>query len=183
MTDMNAGWMITALGLLSAGWYSLMFAVPTKSMEMLKKFPRDRISGIVLTACSLLWAALLLYNMPLGWFDNYKQWLYLIVPVVFFIIVKFMDQLLAPRALGALLLLIPAPILHGIRFNESTLRLVVVVLCYIMIIKGMILVMSPFHFRKQVERFIRNERICKFIGIAGLAVSVFLIVTGLLVFR
>ncbi|OVE74230.1 hypothetical protein BVX94_01050 [bacterium B17] len=179
---MNVGLMVSGLGLFFVAWYSVMFAMPGKAIELLKKFPRDRASGIVLTALTILWAAILLYKMPLGWFDNYKQSLYLLGPLTFFLVVKFMDELLAPRALGALFLLIPAPILHGIRFHESPLRLVIVVLCYIMIVKGLVFVMSPYQFRKRVERFVTTDKACKAFGIAGILVGVFLLATGIVVF-
>ena len=52
----------------------------------------------------LLWSGKLLYEAPLGRFDQYKPLIYVIVPVSIVLVGVFADELLAPRALGGALL-------------------------------------------------------------------------------
>ena len=56
-----------------------------------------------------------------------------------------------------------------------------VVLAYGAVIKGMILVMSPHRFRTWVERLLRNDRICRWLGITEMVLGGALLVLGLVV--
>ena len=139
---------IGALGLLfSVAWLGF----PSRVEPFLKRLPRDRWIGFLITVVDLVWAAILLWNTPLGWFDAYKRSLFVLTPVAVFLVARFMDELLAARALGGFLLLLPAPVLATARWHPSAWRLVIVVLCYAWVIAGVSLVIAPYTFRKTFD--------------------------------
>lgn len=171
-----------ALGLIMAGMYLPMVIVPRKALGWARKFPRNRLAGWLFTAVAVLWSARLLFDIPLGFFDDYKSLLYILAPVLFILVVLCMDELLAARALGAVLVLVPTPILEAARWHESQFRYVMIVVAYIMAIKGMILLFSPYKFRKSIERFIKTERVCRIYGAIGLLLACSIIALAVFVY-
>lgn len=156
--------------------------VPDRVRVLIKRFPRSRWTGWILTAGDLVWVVWIVLNAPLGRFEHLKPLLYVLAPVVFFLIVNLMDELLAPRALGGLLLLMWAPLLAAARWHESGLRLVIVVLAYVLVVKGIILVLSPYQFRKAMAFWTRNNKLCMAGGAIGLGFGIFIIFLGLAVY-
>ena len=67
-------------------------------------------------------------------------------------IIFLMDELLAARAFGGLLLLAGNPVLLAARWAPTPWRLVMPTLVYIWVLAGMILVLSPWRLRKALER-------------------------------
>ena len=118
----------------------------------------------------------------MGRFEGVKPWLWVLVTVVFFLVVYFMDELLAPRALGGLLVLLPPPLLAAARWHESAFRYVIVVLAYILVIKGIILVLSPYQFRKWAALLVKRNSLCRTWGFIGMMFGVFIILLGIIVF-
>lgn len=119
-------------------------------------FPRHRASAILLTLVNVVWVAVLLYHTPLGRFEVLKPLLFVLAPVTFWAVTKYMDELLAPRMLGGLLLLAAVPVLDAARWHESGWRLVLTVLAYLWIVWSIFLVLSPYRFRHTVERVGRD---------------------------
>jgi hypothetical protein len=161
--------------------YGFLAMKPALYRSFLQQFPRNKYAGWLLAAIDVAWATWLLLDMPLGFFDPHKHWLYVLAPVTFVLVIIYMKELLAPRALGALLLLIPAPLFAIVRWHESPLRKVVLVLLYLMVIKGMWLVLSPYQLRKWVEQFFKNDKMCRNWGLVGLIIAVLVIGIGLYV--
>jgi len=165
---------------------SVVFApcvvVPDRARAWIKGFPRSRPSALILAAGDLTWAALLLLNAPLGRFEGLKPLVYVLMPVVFLLVITLMDELLGPRALGGLLILAPAPLLDAARWEASGLRLVIVVLAYCLVFKGIILVLSPYQFRRAMAPWIRSNGLCRACGCLGLAFGIFVILLGVTLF-
>ena len=167
------------LGAIMLPIYGMLVVCPAQYRSFIEKFPRNKYAAWLLVAVDVAWATWLLFNMPLGFFDPHKQWLYLLGPLTFVLAVSFMKELLAARALGALMLLIPAPLFSIVRWHESPLRIVIVVLLYAIVIKGLWLVLSPYQLRKWAERFLKNDSMCRRWGIAGLVIASAVIGIGL----
>lgn len=156
-------------------------AAPAAIRRLLAAFPRNAWAGRILAAGALAWSAWLVYQMPFGRFDVYKPALYGIAPVVYILVVLFLDELLAARALGGLFLLTPELMLRAAFGHPSQLRLVIVALAYAMIVVGLFLVVSPFRFRRFVRRVIgEDEPRSRVVGIAGAAAGVALCLLGFL---
>ena len=87
-----------------------------------------------------------------------------------------------PRALGGFLLLIAVPILQIARWHESPWRLVVVVIVYLWIIYGLVLLLSPWYFRKMYTPLLENETRFKAAAYAKSALGILLLLLGLFVY-
>jgi hypothetical protein len=167
--------------------YLPLVLFPEKAQEGIRRFPRSKWSGRVITAIVLIWCAWLLHNSNFfktitERFGDPDIILCIFIPVSYFLIVNYMDELLAVRALGALMLLVPTPLLNAARWHESSLRLVITVMAYILVIKGIILVLSPFKFRKWAGIMIKNAETCRLCGVCGLLVSGFILYLACLVY-
>lgn len=166
------------IGMVSACFIFL----PGKSRSALGALPRHRFSGAVLACGALSWCAVLMMRMNLGFLEKYKPLILIIAPVVFVLTVFFVDELLAPRALGGLLLLVPAPILLAARWHESSWRYFALISAYIMVIKGIALVLSPYLLRQWAERFVSSDKAGRLWGCAGLVYALVWIVLAFTVY-
>ncbi len=140
-----AGLCLLALGLPLA-------AFPRRTMETLERFPRNVNAGRVLATAALAWALWMLLNAQINWVNEHRRLVYILAPAAWFLVMFFMDELLAPRALGGIMLLAPMPILDAAFLESSPKRLVMVILAYLLAIAGMVLVWSPYMFRKTAAR-------------------------------
>jgi len=170
------------LGGVFVALYLPLAAAPAAARRLLARFPRDRWAAWALTAVDLAWAAWLLNQTPLGRFEAAKDYLPVIVPAAFFAVVFLMDELLAARALGGLLILVPAPILDAARWHGSPLRLVMTIVAYGLAVQGILLVLSPYKFRKSVERWAGSDRRCRLLGVGGAVLGLVLVLLGLTVY-
>ena len=168
----------SALGII----YSLMILFPGTLAGWARTFPRSRLWGIALAVGAMAWVEWLFVVVPMGQFEKMRPYLCVAGPVVLALMIIFMNELLAPRALGGLMLLIPVHLLEAARWHDSRWRLLIVVIAYIMVIKGMVLVLNPYMFRKTVERFLVGDRGIRLWGVAGLVLSGVLVTLGFTVF-
>lgn len=134
-------------GVLFAVYAFLALVCPTLLANGLKAFPRHRAAGLLLTAIALVWSAMFVEQMSLGNLSKYKWLLYVITPVSFYLIIQYLDDLLASRALGGLLMLFPTMMVDSAKWIPSLSRYVLIITGYVMVILGIWLVLSPFKFR------------------------------------
>jgi len=165
-------WASFLAGLILALLAGLLLALPQQSAALLKAFPRHVWAGRALAAITILWSAWLLFDAHFGWVDANRMLVYGLIPVAYLVIIFFADDLLAARAFGGLLLLLPLPLLEAAFIHPSTLRLVITVFAYALAIVGMALVWSPYLFRQWTARWIAQDRLKAWIpaatGLAGL---------------
>ena len=155
---------------------------PERAQSWFKAFPRHVLCGRVLAAAALAWAGWLLYHTPLGALERYRPLVYLLTPTAYVLVIVFVDDLLAPRALGGLMLLAPEPILAAARFHPSPFRVVMLVLAYVLVVGGMALVLSPYLFRKAAERLFGTRLGCRLWGGLGLGLGLLIVLLGLAVY-
>jgi len=155
---------------------------PATARKLVVAFPRSKWAGRILAALGFLWAAWLIHEMPLGRFEYLKQWLFVITPVTIGLSYVYMDELLAPRALGGLMLLFPAPVLTLARLHDSRLSLVMTVVAYILVVKGITLMLSPYVFRKASAHLIASDTRCRIAGSLGVAFDLLLVVLAATVY-
>lgn len=171
-----------AVGVLLVVPGAACLGLPSLSRALWKRFPRHVPAAWVLTAVDLAWAGWLLHQTPLGWFDPYKRLLVVLVPAAFVLVIVFMDELLAPRAFGGLLLLAPAPMLTAARWHPSAWRYVVTLTAYAFAVWGMVLVLSPYQFRRLGNVLIGSDAACRAWGGALTAFGLLLLLLGLAVY-
>lgn len=160
-----------------------MVVMPAPVRRGLAAFPRNPWAGGILSGVALVWSAVAVNDMPLGMIDAYKSWLWVIGPVLFVLVVMFMNELLAVRALGGLLMLAACPVLETQRLHDSPWTVVLAVLAYLWVVAGMVLVLSPYRFRHVVERSCATDTLTRVMGLGGVVLGALLVVLGLMVFK
>lgn len=150
--------------------------VPQTTLKFFRFFPRNFWMGAVLAAVAMVWSAFEVNAMPLGNFiGGYKWLLWIITPVVYTLILLFMNELLAPRALGGLLLLVANPVLSTQCLYGSRATWLIAGLAYVWIMAGAWLVLSPYRFRHAVEVVCVPGRRCRVAGAAGVLIGCVLV--------
>ncbi len=133
-----------------------MLLAPAAAQRALAAFPRSRAAAWILTALDLAWVVLIMRGASLGRFDILKPYLPLAGVATFAAIVWGLDELLAVRALGGLLLLLGDPILDAVRWTGGAWPIAAAILAYILVIVGAVWVLWPWTFRKTHERLTRT---------------------------
>lgn len=113
----------------------------------MKRFPRYMPAGVALSTIAFLWAAAIVHEAPLDFIAPYRLWVVLALVVSAPLSWFWMKQLLPCRALGGIMVLLPAPVLLACRMVDSQWRLVLVTMMYVCAIAGMDLIMAPYHGR------------------------------------
>src|SRR5258708_20068623 len=88
--------------------------------------------------------------MDLEEFAWLKPYVELAIPVLFFLTVIFVDELLAARALGIFAMLIAEPMISAAFLRPELWRLLIVVLAYVWLTLGMFWVGKPYLLRDQI---------------------------------
>ena len=179
---MTLQWISIILGVFALGSGAWGFLRPERVKAMLLAFPRSTKPAWVLTGLCCLLGAREALLMNMGFFNAYKQLIYILAPAVFAASVVYMKELLAPRALGGFLLLIAVPILQIARWHDSAWRLVIVVLVYLWICYGLLLLLSPWWFRKTARPLVENPALLRMTCALKAVLGLVLLLLGLLVY-
>ncbi len=126
-------------------------AIVLPARNFLPHLPRSRVAGAVILTIDLVWSVWLLATMEMGEFSNFRRPLLVILPIGFLLVLWFVDEFLAVRALGILCLLAAEPLLDAAFLRPEASRLLVTVLAYVMIVKGLFWVTMPYLMRDQID--------------------------------
>lgn len=137
-------------GLTCTGFAAWMLAASASFQRAIQGFPRSRIAGRVVSAVVVFWTARILKAFPLDNWEYLKAYIPVAAVVSFVMLIYFLDELLAARALGGLFQLIGVPVLDAIRFHHPLARGLTLGI-YVLVVVGMILIMSPYRFRHFFE--------------------------------
>ncbi|HEX8078226.1 MAG TPA: cell division protein CrgA [Chthoniobacterales bacterium] len=152
--------MIYHLSLQTAGYIAGIFLLllglwgfvrPVESQLAARGLPRSRVAGFVLLTIAFFWSFWLLATMEMGEFSGFRKPLLILLPIGFLLVLRYVDEFLAARALGILLLLAAEPLLDAAFFRSEKSRLFVTVFAYLMIIIGLIWVTMPYLLRDQIS--------------------------------
>lgn len=171
------------VGALVLAWHLGLGLAPRAVGPWLAGFPRNAWAGRILAAIAMGWVTLLVWQADIAWLERYRLPLCALAPVAYVLIVVFVDELLAARALGGLFLLLPALILDAAFVYPSNSRLVMTGFAYVLVIVGMVLVWSPFMFRKMTAPWAGRPNACRVVGAAGSAVGLGLLLLGWFAYR
>jgi hypothetical protein len=118
---------------------------------VMQRFPRSYVAGIVLLTICLLWTFWLLATIQMGEFSSFRRPLLIALPIGYVLVLRFVDEFLAVRALGILCLLAAEPLLDAafLRYEQS--RLLVTAFAYLLIIAGLFWVAIPYVLRDQIN--------------------------------
>ncbi len=180
---MNALAMIAvAMGVAAVMLKAPGVVAPAAARAFVKSFPRNRTWAWLLTSLDMAIVTVLLWTLPDSWFTPWRASLLVLAPVAIVLVGLFVDELLASRALGGLLLLAAAPVLEVARFHPSEVRLVVVVLAYLWVFLGMLLVASPWWFRKLTDPLMATDIRCRLTSAAGVVIGLVLMALGVWIY-
>src|ERR1700745_1096220 len=124
---------------------------PNDSQKFLLKLPRSRTAGVILFGGDAVWCFWLISTMDLEEFSWLRPYVQLAIPVLFFLTVIFVDELLAARALGIFAMLIAEPMISSAFLRPEVWRLLIVFLAYVWLTLGMFWVGKPYLLRDQIN--------------------------------
>ncbi|MBN2164569.1 MAG: hypothetical protein JXR25_03925 [Pontiellaceae bacterium] len=179
---MSLQWISILLGVLATAGGLLGIIKPNLITRFAELFPRSVVPALVFTALCCLLGAYEAHSMNMGFLNGYKHFIYFIAVAVFAASVIYMKELLAPRALGGFLLLIAVPIITVAKLSEKPFFQVIVALVYVWILYGLILLMSPWWFRRLYKPFENNPALFKAVAFAKTALGIVLILLGIFVY-
>lgn len=122
-----------------------------EAQAFLQTFPRNYFWGVVLLSVGFVWGMMALSYMDMGEFFFLRSYMLLIVPVAFILVLSYVREFLAVRALGCLMLLIAGIVLEAAFLKPQMSRLLLPVLAYAWIIAGMFFVGTPYVMRDAVQ--------------------------------
>ena len=167
------------VGLFVLATHLYAMAQPAQVQTWLTRLPRSRRIGEVLLLIDLIWTFLLAWKMDWGEFYYLQNYILILLPVFAYLTWQFVDEFLAVRALGILLLLAAAPLLDAAFLKPPESRLLVVVLAYAWIIFGMLWVGQPHLLRDQIGWLNRSATGWKLALGSGLVYGVLLLLCAL----
>jgi hypothetical protein len=155
------------------------FAMDGSARNFMAAFPRSRMAGIVILAIDLVWSFWLVSTMEMGEFTAFRRPFLVILPVGFFLTLRFVDEFLAVRALGILALLVAEPMLDAAFFRYEPSRLVLTVFAYVLVVLGLTWVMVPYKLRDQINWFCKTTARWRGVNVFGFVYGVALIALAL----
>lgn len=179
---MSLQWISILLGALAIGGGLIGILRPDLIKRFAELFPRSTVPAWIFTALCCWLGTKEALGMNMGFLDAYKKYIYFISPVVFVASVVYMKELLAPRALGGFLCLISVPIVRTASTSGEPLFQVLVTVMYLLIIFGIVLLMSPWYFRKSYELIVNNDKLFKVAAFGKTAVGLLLLIFGIFVY-
>ena len=172
MTMTLSGIAGTAGGIFALTGLSILLK-PDAVRRAVSAFPRHVWIGRVLMAFALVWVTAIVLRAELGRFTFVKPYLYVLTPVAIGCVGWLLAELLAPRALGGLLLLAANPVLSTARWEDTPWRLAISVAAYLAVISGTFLVVGPHWFRRCFQPALATTRRSAGLGILLLAAGLF----------
>src|SRR5438552_12967365 len=124
----------------------------------LKAFPRSKAAGATVLTIVGLWSFALIATMDLGEFTSYRTALLILIPIAYYLTLQFVDEFLAVRAAGMLMLLLAEPILEAAFLRPEASRLLLVLLAYIWVVLGMFWVGMPYVMRTQISWLLKTRQ-------------------------
>jgi hypothetical protein len=166
-------------GLILCLFGAVGFVMDGSARNFMAAFPRSRTAGIVILAVDLVWSFWLVASMEMGEFSAFRRPFLVILPVGFFLTLRFVDEFLAVRALGILALLVAEPMLDAAFFRYEPGRLVLTLFAYVLVVLGLTWVMVPYKLRDQINWFSKTSARWRGINVFGFVYGVALIALAL----
>jgi hypothetical protein len=98
-----------------------------------------------------IWTFALVALMDLGEFTSYRNIFLVVIPVAAVLAIRYVEEFLAVRATGMLVLLAAEPVLESAFLRPESSRLLLVVLAYIWVLLGLFWVGMPYLMRDQIQ--------------------------------
>lgn len=167
------------VGLLLVATHAYAFFNYRSLRPALQEAPRNKRVGTVLLSIALVWALVLVSSMDMGEFWRVRRIALILLPVVFGLMLAYVDEFLTARALGILMLLAACPILDAAFLETPRTRLLLPLLAYVWIILGMFWVGMPYLFRDHTGWATATEARWKKLSLGGVLYGGLILVCAL----
>lgn len=165
--------LIVGLLLIASHAYALFNYQTLRSL--LRDAPRNKTLGTAILAVALVWALILVSSMDMGEFWRVRRIALILLPVVFGLMIAYVDEFLTARALGILMLLAACPVIDAAFLESPRTRLLLPLLAYGWIILGMFWVGLPYLFREYTNWITATEGRWKKLALSGIAYGTLLV--------
>ena len=155
------------LGAFLVGLHLYAFFNRGTLLPWLKLAPRQKTVGIVLLTVDLIWAMILMSSMDLGEFWKIRKIALILLPVLYGLMILYVDEFLTARALGILMLLGACPFLDAAFLEMPLSRLLLPLVAYVWIVLGMFWVGMPYLLRDQINWLAASESRWKGLSLGG----------------
>lgn len=167
------------VGLILMVAHALALFRPQATQAWLRALPRSKALGFVFVTVAAGWFAWLVWTMDLGEFTPWRRTVLLATPVAWWLAWQYVEEFLAVRALGMLVLLGAEPLLEAAFLRPEMSRLFLVTLVYGWIVLALFWVGMPFTLRNQIGWITGGETRWRAAAFAGLAYGALLLVLPL----
>jgi len=166
-------------GLLVLLGHAFALFKPEAVQAWLRALPRSKPLGLVLLTVAAVWFFWLVRTMDLGEFSNWRTRVLIGTPVVWWLTWKYVDEFLAARALGMLVLLGAEPLLEAAFLRPEMSRLFLVTLVYVWVALALFWVGMPYTLRDQIAWVTAAKKRWRAAAFAGLAYGALLLILPL----
>ncbi len=163
-------------GLLLIGIHAIALAKSRETQGWLRALPRSKTMGWVLFTLAAVWSEILVYVIDLGEFTPWRPKLLVLIPIAYFLTLRYVEEFLAARALGMVVLLAAEPLLEAAFLRPEMSRLFLVTLVYVAIVFALFWIGMPYTLRDQVGWLTGAQSRWRAATCAGLAYGVLLLV-------
>jgi hypothetical protein len=148
---------------------------PVQAQAWLRTLPRSKPVGTVLLIVATLWFWILVKTIDLGEFTNWQNTLLLIIPIAGLLTFFYVEEFLAARALGMVLLLAAEPLLEAAFLRPELTRLFLVALVYVWIVFALFWIGMPYTLRDHLNWVLASKKRWRAAAFAGLAYGALLL--------
>jgi len=163
------------VGFLLLAGHALALAKPASLQTSLRAFPRSKAWGLLLVTIAAAWFFGLVWVMDLGEFTSWRQVVLIATPVAWLLTIKFVDEFLAARSLGMVVLLAGEPLLEAAFLRPEQSRLFLVALVFVWIVFAMFWVGMPYTLRDHIAWITKDQKRWRAATFAGLAYGALLL--------
>ncbi|MDQ3623346.1 MAG: hypothetical protein M3463_12785 [Verrucomicrobiota bacterium] len=171
--DLRTALIVT--GLLLVAMHALALWKAADVRAWLQAFPRSRPMGLALLVIVAAWSWILIKTIDLGEFTHWRMRILVFIPIAAFLTWRYVDEFLAPRSLGMLVLLAAEPLLEAAFLRPEASRLFLVSLVYVAIVFGLFWIGMPYTLRDQIAWLSRKESRWRAAALTGLAYGLLLL--------
>lgn len=169
-----------AAGILLLATHAVALANSSGAMRFAKALPRSRPMAALLVTAAAAWAFLMVRDLDLGEFSRLRG--LMLVGIVAGAILSwlYVEEFLAARALGMLLLLAADPLLESAVLRNEPSRLLLTVLAYIWATAGLFFVGMPYLLRDLIGWFTADPIRWKVSCLGGIVYGAVLVACAIL---
>lgn len=155
---------------------------PVKFREHAVKFSRSVWWGRVLMGIAAAIAWVVVYRTATDEWAKFRPLIIIGFPVAYWLVITYGNQFLAVRGAAALIMLLAKVLVDAADASDLPARLCVTTLAYVWVIAAIWMAIAPHHIRDAIQFLMANDRRCRCVCGASVALGAGLIGLGLFVY-